>query len=863
MYSFLHIRIVLLLFAVLTVVLVGRASHIRAGEITATRVNNTTYTFTLVVYANLNSPVRDDSATFDFGDGTTQEVFYNYSEVVLSADTYKRTYICTKVFSGSGTFRVSYTEIYRNAGIKNISQPSSTPFYVETYISISPYIGVNNPLQLTIPPIDKAAVGKLFVHNPGAYNPDGDSLSYALIVPMEASGTPVNGYFIPPASTSLTLNPVTGDLIWNTPTQVGIYNVAMIISQWRKNAGGSYSRIDYVERDMQIDVVNSVNNPPVVIVPDDTCVVAGSLLVNTIKGTDQDGNMVYLTAFPPNNFTVPANPQPTPASGTFSWQTQCSDIREQPYFFVFEAKDKSSSDTLTNYKTWQIRVYGPAPTGLLATPTGNSMVLSWNAYSCSNAQSMTIYRLTCDSSSYTQSVCEAGLAGFPGYVPIGSVPIGTTTFMDTNIKRGIKYCYLIVANFPLPQGGTSYASTQTCASAILDVPLLTNISVSSTSTSTGSISVNWMAPIASTLPTPYTYNLYRAKGPQATLFVQIASNLLSTTYIDSSIDTQDSLYFYKVALVGGGTSDPASSILLSTIPSNNAITLNWKSSEPWKEDSVYLYRKINGGNFSLLKRFIGNPQTYIDNNGLVNCDTACYYIKIFASYCDPMLPAMVYADSSETSCGSPTNTEPPVAPTLSVTGCNGDIAVFYDLLNWNDVSDPNCDNIKNYNVYYSDYQDGNLQLIGTTNDKVIEYTYTNYQSTAGCFAVSAVNKVGIEGAMSNKICVDDCVFYELPDLVTPNGDSLNDKFVPFPIPRGVKMVTFKVYNRWGTLVFSTNKDTQINWTSVDNSGQKVSDGVYFFAAELTYFHRLKKSDEFKILKGWVQVLDNCQLKTTD
>jgi gliding motility-associated-like protein len=43
----------------------------------------------------------------------------------------------------------------------------------------------------------------------------------------------------------------------------------------------------------------------------------------------------------------------------------------------------------------------------------------------------------------------------------------------------------------------------------------------------------------------------------------------------------------------------------------------------------------------------------------------------------------------------------------------------------------------------------------------------------------------------------------MPTGFTPNGDGKNDKFKPFPVGI-VKLNYFRVYNRWGQLIFSTN-----------------------------------------------------------
>ncbi|HVD98591.1 MAG TPA: gliding motility-associated C-terminal domain-containing protein [Cytophagaceae bacterium] len=835
-----------------------KATHIRAGEITAVRVTNTNYIFTLTIYANLLATARNDNAMLNFGDGTSITSNYNVPDLIVSSDTYRRTYTFNKTFSGNGTFRVSYFETYRNDSIRNIAMGDD--FYIETYISVSSSAAPNNPVQLTVPPIDKAVVGQLFVHNPGAYDPDGDSLSYKLIVPRKAPGQNVDGYFTPEATHSFTLNPVTGDLVWDTPIIVGLYNVAFIIEEWKKGANGTYSRVSYVVRDMQIRVIKSNDHPPVVIIPQDTCVLPGNTITKSIKATDPDvTDRLTILAFPNTYFSYPG-PQVSTASGTFSWTPQCSDVRQQPYSFVFEAKDGGHVDTLTDYKTWLIYVKGPAPTGLTTIPAGNTIVLNWNPYQCANAEKIEIYRSSCDSVGYKQLSCETRYTGFPGYVKIGEVPATATSFADNNsgsgLTHGIEYCYFIVATFPLPKSGESHASAESCTGLKLDAAILTNVSVQSTSSTAGSIVLNWLDPTESPLAPPYSYNIQRADGVNGIVYTTIASGVTGNTYTDNSLNTLDQAYRYRIELVGGSFSDAASSVYVSNTPGNRQMTLNWGSNVPWNQDSVWLYRSVNGSAYTKLISLNGNPGTYLDNQNLHNCDTVCYYLRVFSSFCDKKLTSAVYDNNSENSCGKPVDTSPPRAPNLAVRGCEGDLSVFTDLLNWEDIDDPSCPNIRNYNVYFSEYEDVDSRIIGTTDNSVLEYLYTNLLTTAGCFQVNAVNKQGVEGTKSTKVCVDDCVYYELPNLITPNGDSLNDYYRPFPVPRGVEIVHFKVYNRWGALVFSVDNDINLNWTGRSKDGQVLSDGVYYYSAEIKYYRRKNRKDEHRMLKGWVQILDN-------
>ena len=70
------------------------------------------------------------------------------------------------------------------------------------------------------------------------------------------------------------------------------------------------------------------------------------------------------------------------------------------------------------------------------------------------------------------------------------------------------------------------------------------------------------------------------------------------------------------------------------------------------------------------------------------------------------------------------------------------------------------------------------------------------------------------------------VFLELPNVITPNGDFINDTFQPVQISGIDKMETF-IVNRWGNTVFNS-EDTSILW-----DGGNAVDGVYFWRVKFT------------------------------
>ena len=69
----------------------------------------------------------------------------------------------------------------------------STTFYVETKVIIDPFLALDQSPVITKAAVDIASVGSIYRYNPGAYDPDGDSISFQLVpskqfVPAQGSG---------------------------------------------------------------------------------------------------------------------------------------------------------------------------------------------------------------------------------------------------------------------------------------------------------------------------------------------------------------------------------------------------------------------------------------------------------------------------------------------------------------------------------------------------------------------------------------------------------------------------------------------------------------------------------------------------
>jgi len=182
------------------------------------------------------------------------------------------------------------------------------------------------------------------------------------------------------------------------------------------------------------------------------------------------------------------------------------------------------------------------------------------------------------------------------------------------------------------------------------------------------------------------------------------------------------------------------------------------------------------------------------------------------------------------------DTVPPCPPTLTVTNdCDqysGQVwqnAQYINHLKWSNQQDTCAGDIERYYVYYGNDSTGMVLLDSLSAKEDTTYEHILTDNLAGCYAVTAVDRIGNESRFSNVFCIDNCPYYVLPNAFTPNGDGKNDLFHPFKPYRFVPKIEMRIYNRWGEEVFRT-EDPEINWDGKDQkTGKPLSDGVYLYA----------------------------------
>jgi gliding motility-associated-like protein len=332
----------------------------------------------------------------------------------------------------------------------------------------------------------------------------------------------------------------------------------------------------------------------------------------------------------------------------------------------------------------------------------------------------------------------------------------------------------------------------------------------------------------------------------------LALNQLSdTTFIHNGINTETVAHTYIIEFYANGqfvgAGQKASSVFLSLSSSDNKIKLSWQHQVPWNNYKYYIYKKGPSAIVFTLRDSTA-LKTYTDT-GLVNGALYCYKVLAQGEYSDPTIIRPLLNFSQE-ACAKPIDQTPPCAPKLEVIAdCEAPSLV----LQWNNPNHICSDDAVKYNLYFAETDGEDLTLkdsIKIMSDTI--FVFDNLTSIAGCWAVTAVDSFGNESLQSAKVCADNCPEYELPNVITVNGDGVNDFFKPIK-NRFIRDIDLKVYNRWGNLVFETS-DPAIMWDGKSvQSKLPCTEGTYFYVCEVNEIHVSGIVE--RTLKGFVQIFN--------
>jgi gliding motility-associated-like protein len=177
------------------------------------------------------------------------------------------------------------------------------------------------------------------------------------------------------------------------------------------------------------------------------------------------------------------------------------------------------------------------------------------------------------------------------------------------------------------------------------------------------------------------------------------------------------------------------------------------------------------------------------------------------------------------------------------------VHVSLNALNANFKASANITSIDSSTIKFTDLSNGATNWLwdfgeqnSGSNLKNPVYTY-NIPGTYNVHLIVTDNENCID-TISQQIIVNDIIkdlftFY-CPNTFTPNGDGINDSFIPYGVGWDNKSFKMEIYNRWGKKIFTT-QDYLTGWDGTQQN-EKVKDGVYVYKINL--IDNYKKPHEF-------------------
>lgn len=256
---------------------VSQATHMSGGEIYWECIGPNQYRITMVIYRDcfginvdpsynlvLTSPCgnRNLTVTTPGGVEISQLCDIELPNSTCNGGTLPgiQQYIYTGVITlpPCDSWTVSYTNIYRNAAVANLTNPGQQRTYIRAVFNTVD-APCNDSPQFTNTAIPYVCLGYPITYSFGAFDPESDSLSYQLIPAMGIAGAPLN-YVAPNTGAvpipGLTLDPATGEVNFTLNT-IGNWVVVVQVNHWVDGV-----IVGHIIRDMQFVAYPCDNIPP-------------------------------------------------------------------------------------------------------------------------------------------------------------------------------------------------------------------------------------------------------------------------------------------------------------------------------------------------------------------------------------------------------------------------------------------------------------------------------------------------------------------------------------------------------------------------------------------------------------------------
>lgn len=250
-----------------------------------------------------------------------------------------------------------------------------------------------------------------------------------------------------------------------------------------------------------------------------------------------------------------------------------------------------------------------------------------------------------------------------------------------------------------------------------------------------------------------------------------------------------------------------------TILDNGNPYLQWDNYKHVKKIKNYHISRFYEGSSKDKFYAISDSLGYIDNgvNLFTNTNSYTYWVR------------------AEDHCGSQ-SPESPLSKTILLKGRSLN---YLAKIEWTPYQKW-FSGIQKYEILFK--ENGEFKVIGTVdkNSQSYEYSFLDTKMEDSlCFKVRAIKDTLIDvESLSNVLCLISDPQLFVPSAFSPNGDGVNDVFLPRSIlifnntGNPIKDFYMEVFNRWGEKVFES-RDATIGWDG-SYKGKKSLEGVYLY-----------------------------------
>lgn len=731
-------------------------------------------------------------------------------------------------------YYITWGRCCRNVTIANIVDPGNTGMALSAFIpNMNTYTVNSSPVFTNLAPT-YICMGDYFTFDHKATDADGDSLVYSLTVPL-TGGSPNDP--VPPAQAPANYPPVTWQPPYNTnnvmggnpPTSInsisglltavpgglGQFVMSVKVSEYRNGV-----KLSELARDMQINVINcAVNYPPQVQVSASGQIINDTLLfyageqscfnfnITDINGAGlgQDiitvqasGNIFSGGSAGPPYAVFTSGSGNSPVTASLCWTPGCNAGGNNTGSFTITATDNNTcpgpnvSNKVYYYKILQGNAT-PPDLRCVSVVDQNQVRLSWINPPSTKLGGFEYYVIERNNGN-----------GWAFLTNITDSLVNSYTDMTANNADNQRYCYRL-------------STAKTCPSFFVGLPGNEVCSILAASTPVNSVQsliewnpyTNW---------SPSNYEVWSYSGSQE----QKEGNILNdTSYLFTGctfsgfirIQLKDpvsgcTVYSGKTQNISLQDSlPPANDICVATVlDDDSGILIRWGRFQGDDFRSYRLMRAPRGSNnFEevLLTQSIDDT-VFTDNTVLTDSMSYCYYLEQ-SDLCNNL-------QRSGKDC------------VMNIKGNGQDYRIN---LFWNNYSgwEPQSSSLELWRVE----NDVPQSLVSTLSPNATSFTDDNVTQSRPvyCYRLKAIKETGeCNETWSNTVCVSFPPTLFFPNAFSPNGDGRNDIFTTV----GLYAETFElsIYNRWGTLVFTTLSPTE-GWNG-KIKGVDAPEGVYVFRA---------------------------------